>query len=148
MAVKKELVDELLKDADPKKVFGSEGLLDEIKKALAERMLNAELDEHLAAESAEADSAAGAGNHRNGDSKKTVLTDTGKLDLDIPRDRRGSFEPQLIAKYCQSASKADPVSASNSDPGKLMRSSYPRGAWRMPRTRARWVTAVQLFCLR
>src|SRR5512134_97891 len=99
MAVKKELVDELLKDADPKKVFGSEGLLDEIKKALAERMLNAELDEHLAAESAEADSAAGAGNHRNGYSKKTVLTDTGKLDLDIPRDRRGSFEPQLIAKY-------------------------------------------------
>jgi putative transposase len=99
MAVKKELVDELLKDADPKKVFGSEGLLDDIKKALAERMLNAELDEHLAAESAEADSAVGAGNHRNGYSKKTVLTDTGKLDLDIPRDRRGSFEPQLIAKY-------------------------------------------------
>ena len=99
MAVKKELVDELLKDADPKKVFGSEGLLDDIKKALAERMLNAELDEHLAAESAEADSAAGAGNHRNGYSKKTVLTDTGKLDLDIPRDRRGNFEPQLIAKY-------------------------------------------------
>ena len=99
MAVKKELVDELLKDADPKKVFGSEGLLDEIKKALAERMLNAELDEHLAAQSAEADCAAGAGNHRNGYSKKTVLTDTGKLELDIPRDRRGSFEPQLIAKY-------------------------------------------------
>ncbi len=75
MAVKKELVDELLKDADPKKVFGSEGLLDEIKKALAERMLNAELDEHLAAQSAEADCAAGAGNHRNGYSKKTVLTE-------------------------------------------------------------------------
>ena len=74
-------------------------MLDDIKKALAERMLNAELDEHLAAESAEADSAAGAGNHRNGYSKKTVLTDTGKLDLDIPRDRRGNFERQLIAKY-------------------------------------------------
>ena len=99
MAIKKELVDELLKDADPKKVFGSEGLLGDIKKALAERMLNAELDEHLAAESAEADSAAGAANHRNGYGKKTVLTDTGKLELDIPRDRRGSFEPQLIAKY-------------------------------------------------
>jgi hypothetical protein len=53
MAVKKELVDELLKDADPKKVFGSEGLLDDIKKPLAERMLSAELDEHLAGESAE-----------------------------------------------------------------------------------------------
>ena len=99
MAIKKELVDELLKDADPKKVFGSEGLLDQIKKALAERMLNAELDEHLAGESAEADSPAGSGNHRNGYSKKTVLTDTSKLELDIPRDRRGNFEPQLIAKY-------------------------------------------------
>jgi putative transposase len=46
-----------------------------------------------------ADGAPGAGNHRNGYSKKTVLTDTGKLELDIPRDRRGNFEPQLIAKY-------------------------------------------------
>jgi putative transposase len=52
MAIKKELVDELLKDADPKAVFSSEGLLSEIKKALAERMLNAELDQHLQGESA------------------------------------------------------------------------------------------------
>jgi putative transposase len=43
MAIKKELVDELLKDADPKKLFSSEGLLDELKKALAERALNAEI---------------------------------------------------------------------------------------------------------
>ena len=51
MAIKNELVDELLKDADPKKVFSSEGLLAEIKKALAERMLNAEMDQHLQGES-------------------------------------------------------------------------------------------------
>ena len=50
MAIKKELVDELLKGADPKAVFSSDGLLAEIKKALAERMLNAELDHHLEAE--------------------------------------------------------------------------------------------------
>ena len=102
MAIKKELVDELLKDADPKKVFGSEGLLDEIKKALAERMLNAEMDEHLAAGSAEAATPGGsrAGQNPNRKtSKKMVLTDTSKLELDIPRDRRGNFEPQLIAKY-------------------------------------------------
>jgi putative transposase len=101
MAIKKELVDELLKNADPKAVFTSEGLLSEIKKALAERMLDAELDQHLQVEGASrAEGGAPAlGNHRNGYSKKTVLTDTGSIELDIPRDRHGTFEPQLIAKY-------------------------------------------------
>ena len=98
MAIKNEIVDELLKDADPKKVFSSEGLLAELKKALAERMLNAEMDQHLDCEAAAADGAP-TGNHRNGYSKKTVLTDTSQIDLEVPRDRRGTFEPQLIAKY-------------------------------------------------
>ena len=97
MAIKNEVVDELLKDADPKKVFSSEGLLAEIKKALAERMLNAEMDQHLDAEAVAAGEP--SGNHRNGYSKKTVTTDTSQVELDIPRDRRGTFEPQLIAKY-------------------------------------------------
>lgn len=101
MAIKKEIVDELLKDVDPKAVFSSEGLLSEIKKALAERMLNAELDQHLEAEAAAAAAGDGAvaGNHRNGYSKKTVITDTSQVELEIPRDRRGTFEPQLVAKY-------------------------------------------------
>jgi putative transposase len=99
MAIKKELVDELLKDVDPKEVFASEGLMAELKKALAERMLNAEMDHHLDQEGrAEADQG-GRVNHRNGYSKKSVLTDNGQIDLEIPRDRRGTFEPQLIAKY-------------------------------------------------
>jgi len=99
MAIKKEIVDELLKGVDPKAVFSSEGLLSEIKKALAERMLNAELDQHLEAEAAAMSDGAGPGNHRNGYSKKTVITDTSQVELEIPRDRRGTFEPQLIAKY-------------------------------------------------
>lgn len=99
MAIKNEIVDELLKGADPKKVFSSEGLLEEIKKALAERMLNAELDEHLQGEAQATAEGTGSGNHRNGYSKKTVITDTGQVELEIPRDRRGTFEPQLIAKY-------------------------------------------------
>jgi len=99
MAIKKEIVDELLKGVDPKAVFSSEGLLSEIKKALAERMLNAELDQHLEAEAAAMSDGAGTGNHRNGYSKKTVITDTSQVELEIPRDRRGTFEPQLIAKY-------------------------------------------------
>lgn len=100
MAIKNEIVDELLKDVDPKKVFSSEGLLAEIKKALAERMLNAEMDQHLEGEAAASGSNGESnGNHRNGYSKKTVITDTSQVELEIPRDRRGTFEPQLIAKY-------------------------------------------------
>jgi putative transposase len=100
MAIRHELVEELLAGRDASEVFTPDGLLDELKKALVERMLNAELAQHLATErsgaSGEAD---GPRNHRNGSSRKTVLTGTGKLELQIPRDRQASFEPQLIAKY-------------------------------------------------
>lgn len=57
-------------------------------------MLNAEPDSHLESETGQA-----AGNHRNGTSPKTVLTEDGALTLSIPRDRPGRFEPALIAKY-------------------------------------------------
>ena len=92
--IKKELLDELLAGRDAKTVFEQDGLLDELKKALAERILNAEMDVHLGQEVEQS-----AGNHRNGISPKTVLTDTGRLELAIPRDRQGRFEPALIAKY-------------------------------------------------
>tara|TARA_R110000787_G_C13418336_1_gene444670 strand:- start:83 stop:1084 length:1002 start_codon:yes stop_codon:yes gene_type:complete len=72
--------------------FEQGGLLDSLKKALTERALNAEMDHHLAGED-------GAGNMRNGYGRKTVMTDTGKLAIDVPRDRQSSFDPQLIAKY-------------------------------------------------
>jgi putative transposase len=93
-AIKPEVLDELLAGRDPKTLFESDGLLDELKKALAERVLNAEMDHHLGQDPEQA-----AGNYRNGSSSKTVLTDSGKLELSIPRDRHGRFDPQLIAKY-------------------------------------------------
>src|SRR6516225_6898515 len=93
-AITDEILDQLLNGRDPATVFESGGLVDELKKRLAERMLNGEMDHHLDAE-AEQD----AGNHRNGYSSKTVLTDTGKLELSIPRDRQGRFDPVLIGKY-------------------------------------------------
>src|SRR6516164_5506836 len=100
MPIKNEIVDELLKDVDPKRVFSAEGLLSDIKKALAERMLNAELDDHLQNEAAAATgNESAASNHRNGYTKKTVITDSSQVELEIPRDRRGTLEPQLIAKY-------------------------------------------------
>ena len=94
MAIDKELLDQLLAGRDPKELFAKDGLLDDLKKALSERILNAELDEHLDNEAAEI-----GGNRRNGSSKKTVLTGTSKLTLAVPRDRAGSFDPKLIAKY-------------------------------------------------
>jgi putative transposase len=89
-----ELLDQLLAGRDPKSVLDSGGLIGDLKKALAERMLNAEMDAHLANE---AD--AGVTNHRNGSSPKTVLTPEGPMELSIPRDRHGRFDPALIAKY-------------------------------------------------
>ena len=90
----KELLDQLLAGRDPTTVLESTGLIGDLKKALAERMLNAEMDVHLAQE---AD--AGLQNHRNGSSAKTVLTPDGTLELSIPRDRHGRFDPALIGKY-------------------------------------------------
>lgn len=89
-----ELLDQLLAGRDPKSALDSEGLIGDLKKAIAERMLNAEMDVHLANEAE-----AGLANHRNGSSSKTVLTPDGPLELSIPRDRHGRFDPALIAKY-------------------------------------------------
>lgn len=86
------LLDQLLAGSDAKTAFDKDGLLDELKKALAERALNAEMDHHL--ETGEED-----GNRRNGYGKKTVLTGTGKMALAVPRDRLSTFDPLLIAKY-------------------------------------------------
>jgi putative transposase len=88
------LLDQLLGGADAKTAFDPNGLLDDLKKALAERALNAEIDHHLDGEAVE-----GRSNSRNGYGKKTVLTDTGRLELEVPRDRLSTFDPQLIAKY-------------------------------------------------
>jgi Transposase, Mutator family len=74
--------------------IAKDGLLDDLKKALSERIPNAELDEHPDGERGD-----GVGNRRNGTSKKTVLTGTSKLTIAVPRDREGSFDPKLIAKY-------------------------------------------------
>jgi len=89
-----EVVDQLLAGRDPATVFESGGLIDELKKRLAERMLNAEMEHHLGSTAEEE-----IGNHRNGYGSKTVITDSGKLELSIPRDRHGHFDPVLIGKY-------------------------------------------------
>src|SRR5918999_3143431 len=89
-----ELLDRLLAGRDPQAALGKDGLVDELKRALAERALNAEMDYHLDGEAAE-----GRANSRNGPGQKTLLTDSGKLGISVPRDRLATFDPQLIAKY-------------------------------------------------
>ena len=84
-------LDELLVGADPKTVFDPNGLLDTLKKALAERVLNAEMDNHL--------DTGEAGNSRNGYGRKSVVIDTRTIAIEGPRDRQSTFDPQLIAKY-------------------------------------------------
>jgi Transposase, Mutator family len=70
-----------------------DGLFDELKKAPAERVLNAEIDDHLVGEAAE-----GRRNPRNGYSHQKVIPETSKLDIWVPRDREGTFDPKLIAR--------------------------------------------------
>src|ERR687894_865620 len=93
-AIPDEVLDQLLGGSDPRAALADGGLLDGLKKALAERALNAELDHHL--EGGEPD---GRANGRNGYGAKSVLTGTGKLELQVPRDRLATSDPQLIAKH-------------------------------------------------
>ena len=86
------VLDQLLSGTAASTAFDRGGLLDQLKKALAERALNAEMDHHLAGDG-------GAGNSRNGYGRKSVVTDGGRIALEVPRDRQGSFDPLLIAKY-------------------------------------------------
>ena len=93
-----ELLDQLLANyTKPEDLTGDDGLFKQLKKALIERALGAELTDHLGYEKGDL-SARGKGNSRNGTSSKTILTDDGEVEIAVPRDRAGSFEPQLIAK--------------------------------------------------
>src|SRR6202030_3702531 len=97
-AIRDELIEELLQGySSPQDLLGEEGLFKELKKKLLERALGAELSEHLGYEKGDL-AGRGSGNSRNGHSSKTVLTEDGEVAIAVPRDRAGSFEPQLIAK--------------------------------------------------
>src|ERR1700757_597411 len=93
-----ELLDQLLANYEkPEDLTGDNGLFKQLKKALIERALGAELTSHLGYEKGDPDGR-GTGNSRNGSSSKTLLTEGGEIEIAVPRDRAGSFEPQLIAK--------------------------------------------------
>ena len=92
------LLDELLKGCqDPKDILGQNGLLKQLTKRLVERTLQGELTDHLGYRPYKPEGR-GSGNSRNGSGQKTVQIDSGAIAIEVPRDRNGSFEPQLVKK--------------------------------------------------
>ena len=99
MTVSNELIDRLLADyKKPEDLIGENGLLKQLTKRLVERALEAEMAEHLGHGKNEP-VANPKGNTRNGKSKKTLKGEFGELPIEIPRDRDGSFEPQIVPKH-------------------------------------------------
>ncbi len=95
-SIREEVLAELI--PGPMKPEEFEAMFRGLKKSLLERALGAELTHHLGYPKG-GQVPADQGNHRNGKSAKTVLTDDGPLDLEIPRDRAGTFEPLLVSKH-------------------------------------------------
>jgi putative transposase len=91
-------LDELLVGKTAEEIAGPNGVLKQLTKALIERAMGAELTHHLGYEK-HAPEGRGSGNTRNGTSRKKVQGDFGAVEIEIPRDRNGTFEPKLIPKH-------------------------------------------------
>jgi putative transposase len=98
MTIDPKLVDELLVNyKKPEDIIGENGLLKQLTKALLERALSAELTEHVGYDKHDP-AGYNTGNSRNGSSKKKLKGDFGEIELETPRDRNGSFEPEIVSK--------------------------------------------------
>ena len=99
MAITKEVLDELLKEyKGPDDFYGPDGIMKQLSKALIERMMQTELTEQIGYEKSESGEKVTT-NRRNGKSPKTLRTDQGPMTIEVPRDRDGEYEPQVIAKH-------------------------------------------------
>src|ERR1700690_372683 len=98
MAIDLKLIDKLLADyKKPEDIIGKNGLLKQLTKAFLERAMQAEMTDHLGYEKHDP-GGNNSGNSRNGATTKTLKGDFGEMPLETPRDRNGSFEPQIVAK--------------------------------------------------
>jgi putative transposase len=98
MAITPEILKELLKGYEkPEDLLGKDGILKQLTKGLVETAMGAELTNHLGYEKGDR-AGKKASNHRNGASKKTLLGEDGPVEIQVPRDREGTFEPQIIPK--------------------------------------------------
>lgn len=105
-AVPDELIDAVMNSADAGglELLGEGGVIAELTKRILERGLNEEMTVHLGYEPGD-QGGRGSGNNRNGTSAKTVFTEIGAVDLDIPRDRNGTFDPKLVPKHARRLDK-------------------------------------------
>ena len=98
-AIDPKIIDELLKRYEkPEDLLGEGGIVEQLTKALIERALQGEMTHHLGYEKHSVEGH-GSGNSRNGTTSKTLKGKKGKIEVEIPRDRTGEFEPQLIKKH-------------------------------------------------
>jgi len=100
---KRDLLDELIREhlaegKNPKELLEEGGLLKQLTKQLVQKCLEAEMDTHLGYEKNER-AGKGSENRRNGYSKKNLKSEQGEINLGIPRDRAGEFEPQIVSKH-------------------------------------------------
>jgi transposase-like protein len=99
MAITKEVLDELLKGCrGPDDFYGPDGLVKQLSKALIERMMEAELTEQIGYEKSESGEKA-TNNRRNGKTSKTLRTDQGPMEIEVPRDRDSEYEPLVVRKH-------------------------------------------------
>jgi len=99
MAIREEILEELLKDyKNPEDLTGKDGLLKELTKRLVEKAMDSELTHHLGYER-HSSTGKNSGNSRNGKSSKNIKGDFGEVSIEVPRDRNGAFEPQIIQKH-------------------------------------------------
>ncbi len=98
MTIRKELLDEILKDVKSSEdLTGPDGVLNELTGALVSRLMEVEMTDHLGYEKHDP-VGRGSGNSRNGSGKKTLRTSRGEVEVDVPRDRDSSFEPRIVKK--------------------------------------------------
>ena len=91
-------LDELLAGKTTEEIVGPNGLLKQLTKALVERAMNAELSQHLGYEKHAAEGR-GSGNNRNGTSREKVQGEFGSVEIEVPRDRNGTYDPKIIPKH-------------------------------------------------
>jgi len=91
-------LDELLIGKSTEEIVGPNGMLKQLTKALVERAMNAELSHHLGYEKHAAEGR-GSGNNRNGKSRKKVQGDFGSVEIEVLRDRNGTYDPKIIPKH-------------------------------------------------
>ena len=127
-----KILDALIRGKTPAEILGQGGVLKQLTKRLVERALEAEMTEHLGYEKHAAEGR-NSGNSRNGKTPKTVTTDQGAIQVEVPRDRNGEFEPQIVAAELDQPGdllpvpRADPEDHLHDERDRIHQLEHPEG---------------------